>query len=171
MLAMTSRGTLPCPSTRGQCSGALHSYTWPTGIAHRCPYSLVKSIEGTLRDDDVFYSESSALILQVLPPDSRCSGLWLHPTQLERIFVSNTLPQLPTVKGEDVSISTILESITTFVKDAVQVSHQEVQLALHRTSCLNLRDIPMDRGTVRIRDRPELNFFGLGRADSFYFFV
>ena len=56
MLAMTSRETLHCPSTRGQCSGALHFYTWPTGVAHCCPYSLVKSIVGTLRDDDVFYS-------------------------------------------------------------------------------------------------------------------
>ena len=56
MLAMTSRETLHCPSTRGQCSRALHFYTWPTGVAHCCPYSLVKSIEGTLRDDDVFCS-------------------------------------------------------------------------------------------------------------------
>ena len=50
----------------------------------------------------------------------------------------------------------------------MQVSHQEVQLALHQTSCLNLRDIPMDLGTVRIRDRPELNLFGLGQADLCY---
>ena len=71
MLAMTLRETLRCPSTRGQCGGALHSYNWPTETAHRCPYSLVKSIEGTLRDE-VFYSKSSALVLQVfpqLPPD------------------------------------------------------------------------------------------------------
>ena len=34
MLAMTSRETLRCPSTQCQCGGALHSYTWPTEIAH-----------------------------------------------------------------------------------------------------------------------------------------
>lgn len=172
MLAMTSRETLRCPSTRGQCGGALHSYTWPTGTAHRCPYSLVKSINGVLQDS-VFYSESSALVLQVLPqlpPDGQCPGLQLHPTQLERIFISDAQPQLPTVTAEDVSISIMLESIAAFIKDAVQVSHQEVQLALQRTSCLNLRDIPMDLGTARIRDRPGLNLFGLGRADSYYEF-
>ena len=72
--------------------------------------------------------------------------------------------------AEDLSISTMLEYIAAFIKDAVQVSHQEVQLALQRTSCLNLRNIPMDLGTARIRDRPGLNLFGLGRADSFYEF-
>ena len=106
-------------------------------------------------------------LLPPLPPDGQCLGLQLHPTQLERIFISDAQPQLPTMTAEDMSISIMLESIAAFIKDAVQVSHQEVQLALQRTSCLNLLDIPMDLGTTRIKDRPGLNLFGLGRADSF----
>ena len=89
-------------------------------------------------------------VLPQLPPDGQCPGLQLHPTQLERIFISDAKPQLPTVTAEDVSISIMLESIAAFIKDAVQVSHQEVQLALQRTSCLKLAKVeggtPGDRG-------------------------
>ena len=84
--------------------------------------------------------------------------------------MTNTQPQLPTVTGEDVQLRTMLEAIASIIKDAVQFTREETKLALARTTCTYLRDIPMDLGTFCIRDRPDLNLFGMQRSNSYYKF-